>query len=227
MIGRIREIVGRRGIRGTLGALTRILPWTRWHDEFEFYELDLTAPDRPRPPFTGALALRRGEAQDIALLAQLPHDPEVTTMSAERAQERLASGAMFWLVTEHDRVAFCCWNFLGQGPLSGAQGRWRPIPQEVVLLEDSISSPEFRGRGVAPAAWSAIADTHAAAGRTGMITKIAADNDAVRRALVKAGFRDVAHMRRSGPVWRMRIAVTGPEGGPSGHWLTAAVATTR
>jgi RimJ/RimL family protein N-acetyltransferase len=221
MIRRVREIIGRRGLRGTLLALGRLFPWTRWHDEFHFYELDLTDAGRPRRSFDGDLALRQGAAADVALLAQLPHDPEVTTMTPELAQERMDKGAMFWLVTEGGKVAFCCWNFLGAGPLTGAQGADRPIPAQDVLLEDSISSPDFRGRGVAPAAWSGIADFHAAAGRRAMITKIAASNEAVRRALVKAGFRDVAHMRRSGPAYRMRIAITAPEGGPTAHWLSA------
>lgn len=219
MIRRVREIVGRRGLRGTIAALGRLLPWTRWSDEFLFYELDLTAADRPRRAFDGDLALRRGTAADVPMLDQLPRDPEVTTMTAELAAERMAAGAIFWLVVEGDRVAFACWNFRGSGPLTGAQGPHAALPDDVVLLEDSISSPDFRGRGVAPSAWSAIADAQAAEGRRTMITKVIPANAAVRRALEKAGFRAVALMRRSGPAYRMRIAVTDPEGRQTQHWL--------
>jgi RimJ/RimL family protein N-acetyltransferase len=221
MISGLREIVRRRGVRGTLRrAQERLSPMTGWHDEFVFYALDVTDARRPRPPLADGLALRRGTREDVPVLAQLPADLQVTSMTPEIVRARLQSDALLWLVMDGPRLAFSCWNFLGQGPLIGAQGGDRPIPPDVVMLEDSISSPHVRGRGVAPAARAAIADYHAREGRGSMVTKVAVENVAVQRALEKAGFGAVAHMHRSGPIWRMRVEMSILDSGALAYWLT-------
>jgi RimJ/RimL family protein N-acetyltransferase len=221
MIAELREVIRRRGVRGGARRVyDRLSPTTRWHDEFIWYELDVQDPQRPRRVLDPEFALRRGEPADAALLAQLPTDLQVTSMTPEVVEARLAAGAWLWVVVDGDRLAFSCWNFLGAGPLTGA-GADRPIPPGVVMLEDSIASPHVRGRGVAPGAWTGVADAHAADGRTAMVTKVAADNVAVQKALEKAGFVRVAHMHRSGPIWRTRITITGTDGAPTDHWLAS------
>lgn len=222
MIAGLREVLARRGLRGTLQrARQRLLPGTSWHDDLVYYELDLTDPRRPRRELPPDLTFRRGTEADAGLLAQLPSDDNVTAMVPGVVHERLRRGALLWVVTDGERLAFSCWNFLGAGPLVGPRAGEHPLPDGVVMLEDSIASPHVRGRGVAPSAWTAVADHHAAAGRRTIVTKVALDNVAVRRALEKVGFAAVAHVRRSGPVWRLRVEVRSADGGRPDHWLTS------
>jgi RimJ/RimL family protein N-acetyltransferase len=78
-----------------------------------------------------------------------------------------------------------------------------------VCLEDSVTSAAARGRGIAPAAWGAIADTLALEGQRKMITKVTVENTASRRAVTKSGFEEIAlmHFRRRGPIHRTSIQV--------------------
>ncbi|MDQ4049034.1 MAG: GNAT family N-acetyltransferase [Actinomycetota bacterium] len=217
----VRDLVRRRGLLGTARrAAARLAPGTSWSDEYLWYALEMRDPNRPRRALPDELTLRRGSAADIPLLEQLPSDREITSVSAEMVRRRLAEGATLWLVVENGRTAFSCWNFVGHAPLSGARGNRMVLPPEVVVLEDSISSPHYRGRGVAAAAWSSIADAQAASGQATMVTKVHAENAAVRRALGKVGFCEVAQMHRSGPIWQMRTRVTLTPGRDKHGWLS-------
>ena len=64
-----------------------------------------------------------------------------------------------------------------------------------MCLEDSVTSSAYRGRSVAPAAWSQIADSLEQAGVESIITKIDENNVPSRRAVEKVGFREIATMR--------------------------------
>jgi GNAT superfamily N-acetyltransferase len=77
----------------------------------------------------------------------------------------------------------------------------------MVCLEDSVTAPLARGRGVAPAAWSAIADELAGEGVRRMITKVRVDNLPSRKAVEKVGFEGVAlmHFKRIGPLRRTSV----------------------
>jgi RimJ/RimL family protein N-acetyltransferase len=78
-----------------------------------------------------------------------------------------------------------------------------------------VTSPAFRGRSVAPAAWCAIADELAAAGEQTLLTKVAVDNEPVHRALVKVGFQPAAQVDlvRVGPHSRVRVEAQATPGG--------------
>lgn len=165
------------------------------------------AARRRQPELDGTFTLRAGSLADMPLLAQLPADPLVASLDEALVADRLSAGASLWLVTEGERLAFACWNFYGEAPLRGAAGGVVRLPSDVVVLEDSISSPDFRGRGVAPRTWDAIAEANRAGGMRFMVTKVTVANEASRRAVEKAGFREVARLRLSGPVWRTRIRV--------------------
>jgi RimJ/RimL family protein N-acetyltransferase len=218
---RFFDLVRRRGLVGSARrAAARFAPGTSWSDQYLWYALDLRDPDRPRRALDGELVLRRGSVADIPLLKQFPDDPEVTSASPAVVRKRLAEGATLWLVVGDGRTVFSCWNFVGAGPLAGALGNSVALPPGVVMLEDSISSPDFRGRGVAPGAWSGIADALAAAGLSAMITKVNVDNVAVRRALEKVGFCQVAQMDRSGALWQMRTRITLVGDGDQYAWLS-------
>lgn len=198
----------------------RVLPGAGWSKEYVWYVRDLTERREPRRLDDG-LDLRRGTIGDVGLLQQLPADPSVVDLSHDVVAKRLGDGAQLWLVTEGTRAAFCCWIFDDRAPLRGAPNGFLRLPADAAVLEDSIASPAFRGRGVAPAAWDAIAETLAASGRRHLVTKVAVDNDGSRRAVEKAGFVEAARLEVSGPVWRPRIGVEMTSADPALRWMAS------
>ncbi len=202
-------LVRRHGLTGTARkVMARVSPRTSWSKEFIWYAMDLHAPERPRRALAREFELRQGTVEDIALLRQLPSDPEVVEITPKVVADRLGSGATLWLVTRGSRTAFACWNFYPAAPLDGARDGVSLLPPDVVVLEDSISSPDFRGRGVAPGAWTAIADANRDGGLRLMVTKVDVRNASSRKAVEKAGFREAARLHLAGPIWRVRIRVT-------------------
>lgn len=223
MLSRSYELVRRLGPAGAAQrAALRLLPGTPWSEEMVWMALDVTAPDRPRRPLDETLTVRRGSLDDMWLLEQIPSDQAVAQMTPALVQERLDAGAELWLTVEGDRLGFRCWIFRGWAPYPGAPHRRMSLPDDVVLLEDSIASPDFRGRGLAPGTWSALGDVFAAEeGVRTIITKVAKDNEVTLRSLEKVGFQAAAQMRMSGPVWQMRLAITLADGPPGERvaWL--------
>ena len=93
-----------------------------------------------------------------------------------------------------------------------APGGWLELPADTVVLEDSATTPRARGRGIAPGAWTAIADSLRDEGLVHMITKVGVENEASRKAVAKAGFRDVGVMRmvKTGPRKRTTVDRSDP-----------------
>ncbi|MGH2908575.1 MAG: GNAT family N-acetyltransferase [Solirubrobacteraceae bacterium] len=165
-----------------------------------WYALDLTA-ERPRRELDAGLTLRRGDESDVSLLTELP------TISPEQARTRLARGNALWLVLEGADPRFACWIFRDQTPVIAAPGGEMRLAAGTACLEDSVTAAAARGRGVAPAAWTSIADGLGAEGLRELITKIEVANLPSRRAVEKIGFRPVALMRfvRIGPRGHLRV----------------------
>src|SRR4051794_21556654 len=156
---RVRRALRRHGPLGLARRVARDMrPAPRRASVAVWYALDLASPDRPHPTVDPQVVVRRATADDLWLLEQLPVDPSVRTMSEAWIDEQRAEGAQLWLAHEGDRAAFRCWVFARWFPLGEARGGGIRPPAEVVILEDSLSSPAFRGRGIAPAAWATIAD---------------------------------------------------------------------
>lgn len=208
----------RRGIRrhGLIGAL-RVGPYLS--ESPIWFQLDL-AGDRPRRELPEGMTLRRGTAPDLDGM-----DPELLRVRIDEAHALLRrAGPQLWVVEEAGQIRFVCWLFHGGTPAATARDAWLELPDGVVCLEDSHASPAVRGRGVAPGAWCALADDLQAQGIDTMITKVGAENVASRRAVEKAGFREVLPMsvRRIGPVWRARA--TSPPDGPLARTLLERLA---
>ena len=222
LLDRIRRGLGRHGLVGSARVLRRKLAPEPFDTALVWYELDL-AGDRPRRPLEPPLVLRRAGEHEVAVLDELPVDPSVTTLGHDEARDRLAGGGTLWYVAEDERIAFACWTFRARMPVWGAPGGVLDLPADVVGLEDSHSSPAFRGRGVAPGAWTAIADRCVADGARAMVTKVNVDNTASRRAVEKVGFAEVARMRMVRRRRRLRIEVApgGHREGPPRQWLRA------
>jgi GNAT superfamily N-acetyltransferase len=217
---RARHALKDHGVRGTAErVLGMVRPIPRRTSSHVWYAMDLRG-ERPHPALDGDLVLRRGTAADLWLLEQLPIDARVTPMRQFVVEDRLANGGSLWLVHEGDRAAFCCWVFRDWFPMGAARGGGIAPPAGAVVLEDSHSSPDFRGRGVAPAAWAAIADAHRDEGADRMYTKVGVDNAASRRAVEKAGFREVARMLTIQRYWWLRIRVRGAAEVPAHGWLS-------
>lgn len=218
---RLAAAVRRRGVAGAARAAWRRLRGPEPLDARQrWYRLDLDDPARPRRDLDAAFTLRRGTVGDLPLLAQLPHDVAVAAVTEDLVRERLGDGHDLWIVVEGDRLAFACWVLRSRASVFGAPGGGATMPSGAVQLEDSIASPDFRGRGVAPGAWSGVADVLAGEGVQRMFTKVDVTNTASCRAVEKAGFREVAvmHLRRRGH--RTRLSVEFTQGhDPGDAWL--------
>jgi RimJ/RimL family protein N-acetyltransferase len=187
-----------------------------------WFRLDTDPSRRPRFPLDPAMDLRRARDADLNLLAQLPADPSVSVPEPDAARERMAAGHDLWIVSEGDRLAFACWICRGRAPVFGACDGGADIPANAVLLEDSLASPDFRGRGVAQATWGGIADALAEEGIEHMFTKVDITNAPSCRAVEKAGFAEVARMRVRGRGRRLTATIAPGEGAADiDRWLEA------
>jgi len=187
---RIRLLLRRDGVLG--GARTaarRAAGLVALSEDHVWYLLE-PAGARPRPQLASGLVLDRPGEPDMRLLAQL-----TSTVVSREAHARRLAGNDLWLVLEDGQALFGCWIFRGSTPTIAAPGGELALPADTVCLEDSLAAPAARGRGVAPAAYAAIADVVGGEGSRWMITKIAAHNASARRAAEKAGFEAVAAMR--------------------------------
>jgi GNAT superfamily N-acetyltransferase len=188
LMDRARRGIRRYGIAGSVKLAVSMgggLIYRR--ERHVWYALDLAGEREPVEP-RAEFSLIRAGLDDLVLLEQLP------TVGLSTARQRLFSGADLWIVHENGRAAFSCWIFRNRTPALAARGGWLDIPPGVVCLEDSVTSPHYRGRGVAPGAWSGIANRLRVEGDSVMITKVEERNTPCRRGLEKAGFRPVASM---------------------------------
>ena len=177
-----------------------------------WYEIPLET-DRPRLTLPPGLKLVRGDYDDLPLLAQLPTTPTETA-----AKRRMGNGGELWLVLDEQRPAFACWIFHRSMPMAAAPSSRLVLSPEIVCLENSVTSSLYRGQGIAPAAWSGIADALKPTGVKYIITKIEESNTASRRAIVKCGFRESATMRFALIGLWQRTLVQG-RNGVTGGWL--------
>ncbi len=186
--------------------------------ELKWYRLNL-ASEHPRRRLEAGLTLRRGTAGDVDLVTQLPQSPHVTPMSPDVIEARLRTGAELYLVTEGDVLAFACWIFYGKAPVFGVKGGGVALPRDVALLEDSVASPEFRGRSIAPGAWACIADILQERGFSAIVTKVDVKNAASCRAVEKVGFHEIARMKVKQRFGRYHFAVRMIDDRLSNRWL--------
>jgi ribosomal protein S18 acetylase RimI-like enzyme len=171
--------------------------------------------ERERRALPEGVTLRRGTPADRSAIEQTD-GPEPW-----RVEENLREGDL-WIAEEPGAPVFSCWIFRRRTPMFG----WTALPEGVVCLEHSATSAAARGRGVAPAAWSEIADGLQADGVRAMITKVRVENEPSLRAVGKAGFRETCRMHhiRTGPFERVRFE---PPDEPLARDLSAAVERAR
>lgn len=185
-VGRARRALRRYGVAGALGRSLELARAAAAGSEEEhvWYELPL-APGRPRRELDPAFVLV------AATEDQLPHLDELWAIDRAEALRRLTGDGALWLVLAAGRPAFSCWTFRGRMPIRSADGGWLALPDDTANLEESMTAAAYRGRSLAPAAWSLIADRLAADGLRRLVTKVEERNAASRAAVVKAGFREI------------------------------------
>ena len=174
------------------------------NEEHVWYQLDVNA-ERPRREFVEGVRLVRAGADDAQRVEELGQ-------VEDEARERLAAGNDLWLaVDDQDRALFACWTFRSETPVYAAPHGRLLLPDGTACLEDSVAAPLARGKGIAPASWTAIADTLSDEGFESMITKVTTDNAPSRKAVQKSGFREIGVMRltRKGPRQRVVLAASG------------------
>jgi len=207
-VGRLQRALKRRGLSETLGlAATRVRDKVVLREEHVWYQLSLQA-DRPRRSLAPGLQLVQATERERELATQISGEP-----SPESVREFHAVGGQLWVVLDVGRPAFSCWIFPKVTPALAAPGGWLELPPGTVCLENSATSPQDRGRGIAPAAWSEIADALAGEGIVSMITKVTVENIPSRKAVAKAGFVEIAMMRmaRQGTRTTVRIKPLGAD----------------
>src|SRR3954447_11531367 len=217
VLNRFRAAVREHGAVGVArnvaerGAHTVVLS-----EDHIWYVLDLTG-DRPRRELPEGFELHLATAADAEAVAHLPNQPGV-----DEVKTRIGGTADVYMVREHGKPAFACTIFRERTPTVAARGGWLELPPDTVCLEDSGTSPDFRGRGVAPGAWTAIADTLAERGFKTMVTKVTVENESSRKAVTKSGFREAAEMRmrRVGPFRRVAVR---PLGVPGAEFISGAL----
>jgi L-amino acid N-acyltransferase YncA len=174
-------------------------------EEHVWYQLD-PAAERPR----------RELPDDVRLVCagddQLGGGVEMGQDIWEIRQRR-AAGNDLWLALDDDGALFRCWIYRKRSPVLAAPGGWLELPADTVVVEDSATAPRARGRGIAPGAWTGIADSLRDEGILHMLTKVAVENEPSRKAVAKAGFREIGVMRlvKAGP--RKRTTMESPAPG--------------
>jgi GNAT superfamily N-acetyltransferase len=201
IVGRGARYLRAHGVGATTRAVLGEIRARVYLDEAHaWYGLDL-AGVREAVPLPEGLRLVRATDADVGSYVELG------AASAASTRERLDAGASLWLVTEGPRAAFACWTFARATPVEAARGGSLRLPEHCVCLEDSVTAPDFRGRGIAPAAWNGIARQLREEGLTLMITKVGVTNAPSRRAVTKAGFVEFAIMRHRRLAQRRRVEV--------------------
>lgn len=202
----VQRYVREHGLAATADKVVeRLRPHVHLNEAHVWSVLDL---DRQLelPGLPAGLMLVDGTAEDVASLERLH-----TTVTRREALRRLAHGAQLWLVKDGAVTAFAAWIFAEVAPVAAApRGQLRLAPGDVVL-EDTATAEEYRGRGIAPAAWQTIARRLREDGYRRMLIKVELDNGASRRAVEKAGFVKAAtvDVLRIGPRTRVRVTPVG------------------
>lgn len=204
-----RRVVGAVGRHGWAALGRKIITRTLYMRETHlWYELDITQQGGEEPEL---------EFQVVeATVDMLPAVQEIQPASDERLRRRLAAGIRLWTAVVDGHVAFVCWTFAEKTPVQVARGRWLILPDGVACLEDSITAPQFRGRGIAPAVWRVLSTRLPGDGVRSIITKVAVENVSSCRAVAKAGFEEVAVMSavRIGPRLRVNVHAARTGSGP-------------
>ncbi len=174
-------------------------------EEHVWYQCDL-AGAIARRELPGGMRLVRADAEQIRFVVPLGQD-------LEEARKRFESGTDLWLVFDGDEPLFLCFTFRHATPVMAATDGTLALPAGAACLEDSLTVPAARGRGIASAVWALVGEQLSEDGFTTLVAKIETDNVASMRVAENAGFRPVAVMAHQRTGVRRRTAVRALGGG--------------
>ena len=207
---RISHAVRRARHDGMGSAARHAIELAREHvfleEDHVWYQLDV-GEERPRRELPDDVRLLRAGDDDLGGAVEMGQ-------RLDEVRERRAAGNDLWLAVDDGGPLFRCWIYRGRAPVLAAPGGWLELPPGTVCLEDSATSPRARGRGVAPGAWTGIADSLRDEGIEHMITKVGVENAPSRKAVTKAGFRELGVMRlvKRGPRKQTTMTLSGAPG---------------
>ena len=205
----IRRAVLRHGVAGCLilGAryAARCLFMALYRHERHIWYVAAPTALKADHPLPKGLKLHRSGREHLDLLSQ------ANLCGWSTAETFLAEGGDVWIVREAERAASSFWIFRTRMPTVAARGGWKNLPSNTVCLEGAATNADYRGRGIAPAAWALIAQSLKEEGIRKIITKVEEDNMPSRRAVLKAGFHEVAMMDylHVGGLSRVRVVPVG------------------
>lgn len=167
------------------------------NEVYVWYVLDLQrlVPMALRPGYV----LHRSSEEEAEWLHEVPAIP------VQEGRRRIEDGEQLWFVLKDDKPVFACSAFVHVLPLEAARKGRYPLPKGVACVDDALTSPEHRGRGVAAAAWMTIAERLRDDGLEVLIAKVPEDNIASRRTHEKTGFLPVSVMHRRRRGLRTRV----------------------
>lgn len=220
VIARARDVGSRlaaqvklHGPWGTAVVVARQLAAAVYADDHHVW-YEVAVSDVRDLPLRPGLTARAGTVHDLRLVEHIP------PVSAYRARVRLEDGhAMRLVLTSDGEVAFVCWLLRDSAPELGLAGaRPRTLPAGVLCLEDSVCPPRHRGGGMGSAGMSQALLPLRGATTHSVVTRVAVDNIASRKAVTKVGFTEVltVHERRLG---RRVTRVLRPAPGREDSWL--------
>lgn len=204
-LDRLRRALDRYGPAGTLRRALELAKESvaGSRQEYVWYELPLRV-DRPRRDLDASFRLVRAGVADLPRI--------VWKIDPGEATRRLGDRGTLWLVLEGDLAAFSCWTFRGRTPIRAAQGGWLELPGDTACLEESMTAPAFRGRSVAPGAWTAIADRlEQEPDLRRLVTTVEEENTASRKAVEKIGFVEIGRAYTEQRRRRIGVRVESPQ----------------
>lgn len=212
------------GLAGSLIRATRImtkrasrLPYLR--EQHLWWLMDL-AKERPHLPLPHGMRAQRLEPAEMQAGGML------TEIGFVERQRRLADGAELWGVTDAGMVVSSCWIFRQRAPALASRGGWFDLPDDAVCMEDPLTLPCYRGRGIASAGWSHFGDALAARGVRAIIGKVKITDTAWRRpSLVRAGFKPIAHMDLTRVWMQPRVTISLLSADWPARWLVEQLST--
>lgn len=210
-MGRLTTAVDRHGILGTARAAAHMVRDAAHQDETSTWFEVLLDQNRPR------VAAAQG---DLVLAADddtFELFNAIGSQSAGVARDRRSAGGEPWVLLVDGKPAFCCWLYAGRSPINSMAGEWLHLPPAVRTLEDSITAPDFRGRGLAGGVWMALFDDLERQGVRSVVTNVLDTNVPSTKAVLKVGFAPVASMRyvRVGPWSRQYLTPLAAGSGPA------------
>jgi hypothetical protein len=202
----------REGLGATArAAVRRVRKLAYVREQHVWYQCDLKRAAPLELP--QGLRLVRADASQVDSVVRLGQD-------LEEARERFESGTDIWLVLDGDEPVFLCFTFRQTTPVIAAADGLLVLPRGAACLEDAVTAPAVRGRGIASAAWVQVGKQLERAGFTTLVAKIETENGASKRVAEKSGFRPVAVMEHQRTGARRHTAVR-PLGGGLGDELAA------